>query len=118
METKWFERLLQAAVIALAVAAVCQEMEKPKEERKWYGRVARFIPYDFRAPTLERVRNAYWNPYDHRLFTHPLFGIGWAVNFYALLDDLGLIGASPSEEDFLMPTRAIKDLIRESSAAD
>ncbi len=118
MDSKLFGRALVIAVAALALAAVFQELEKPEEERKWHGRVAGFIPYDFRLPTLARLRNAYWNPYEHRVLTPPLFGIGWAVNFYSLLENLGLIGTGLSEEDFLMPTQAIKDLLRESPSAD
>ena len=112
MESRWFARLLQVTVISLTMAAICQELEKPKEERSWHGRIACFVPYDFRLPTIERLKEAYWNPYDSRIFTPEAFGVGWAINFYALLERLSLIRqASISEEDFLMPTQKIKDLL-------
>jgi hypothetical protein len=111
MYSKWVTRILQVTVITITLAAICQEMEKPKEERRWHGKVAGFIPYDFRVPTLERLKEAYWNPYEKRILTPEVFGIGWAINFYSLLDNLGLIGSGVSEEDFLMPTQAIKDLL-------
>ena len=111
MNTKWFSRLIQVTVMALAMAAVCQELEKPKEERKWHGTIAGFVPYDFRIPTIEKFKEAYWNPYESRIFSPEVFGIGWAINFYALLERLRLIGQDVSEEDFLMPSERIKDLL-------
>ena len=37
MAKEWFIRAIQATVITVALAAVCQEMEKPAEERHWHG---------------------------------------------------------------------------------
>ena len=112
MNRGWFVRILQAATIALTLAAVCQELEKPKTERKWHGKVAGFIPYDFRLPTVDRIKEAYWNPYEHRIFTHRVFGIGWGVNLYSLLENLRIMSqADVSEESFLMPTESIKDIL-------
>jgi hypothetical protein len=45
--------------------------------------VADFVPYDFRMPTVERIRSAYWNP-DAPLLTSKAFGVGWAVNLGAI----------------------------------
>ena len=118
MSDKWVGRIIGAAVVALAMAAVFQELEKPKEERKWHGRVAGIIPYDFRTPTIERFLESYWNPYERRVFTPEVFGIGWAINFYTLLENLGVVKSGISEEDFLMPTQAIKDLLREPTTAE
>ena len=114
MDMKWFTRIVQVTVIALTMAAICQELEKPKEERKWQGKVAGFVPYDFRLPTIERFKESYWNLYNSHIFTSEAFGIGWAINFYALLERLKLIGeAYISEEDFLMPTKSIKEVLAE-----
>ena len=114
MNRKWFTRTLQVTVIALTMAAICQELEKPKKERKWYGKIAGFIPYDFRLPTIERFKESYWNPYDSRVFTPEVFGIGWAVNFYNLLERLRRIGeAYISEEDFLMPSKSIREVLEQ-----
>ena len=116
MDREWFNRILQVTVVALTLAAVFQELEKPKEERHWHGKVGS-IPYDFRLPTLERFKASYWNPEDHRIFTHEVFGIGWAINFYALLDKLRIIReVYNSEEDYLMPTESIKEIIKHSVA--
>ena len=75
-------RLLRLAVIGLVVAAVATELSKPEEERTWHGRVWGAVPYDFRPPTWERIRAAYWNPDSNQLFSDRVFGVGWAVNFY------------------------------------
>jgi hypothetical protein len=68
----------------LILAALAQELAKPKAERTWTGRVLGFVPYDFRRPTLRRVKDAYWNPDDDGLFTERVLGVGWAINFYRL----------------------------------
>ena len=112
MSREWFSRIVQVTVIALAMAAICQELEKPREERTWHGKIARYIPYDFRLPTIERFKESYWNPYHSRIFTPEVFGVGWAINFYALFERLRIIReATVSEEDFLMPTQSIKEVL-------
>jgi hypothetical protein len=40
------------------------------------------VPYDFRPPTWDRIRDAYWNPRSDRLFSDRVFGVGWAVNLH------------------------------------
>jgi hypothetical protein len=75
-------RLLRLAVFGLVVAAVATELSKPESERTGHGRVWGVVPYDFRPPTWERIRSAYWNPESDRLFSDRVFGVGWAVNLY------------------------------------
>ena len=82
-------RLLRLAVFGLVVVAVATELAKPEAERTWQGKVFGVVPYDFRPPTWQRIRDAYWNPDSNRLFSDRVFGVGWAVNLYqakALLD--------------------------------
>ncbi len=105
-------------MITLALAAICQELEKPEEERKWHGKIAGFIPYDFRIPTRKRLKEAYWNPMERRVFTPEVFGIGWAINFYRLLENIGVIEQDVSEESFLMPTESIKKVLEQAQPAD
>ena len=62
-------------------AAVATELQKPPDERTWNGEILGLIPYDFRPPTIERLRSRWWNPADPRLFTPRAFGVGWDVNF-------------------------------------
>jgi hypothetical protein len=73
-------RLARAAGIALLGAAIVTELRKPSAERTWHGRLAGFVPYDLRPPTAGRVRAAWWNPDEPRIFTDRVFGVGWAVN--------------------------------------
>jgi hypothetical protein len=75
-------RLVRLATFALVAAAVATELAKPAEERTWQGRVIGVVPYDFRPPTWQRIREAYWNPESDRLFSDRVFGVGWAVNLY------------------------------------
>lgn len=69
-----------AAGAGLVVAALATELRKPSRTRTWHGRVAGFVPYDFRRPTLSRVKARWWNPRDRRILTPRVFGVGWAVN--------------------------------------
>ena len=71
---------IKLATAALVAAAVVQELRKPSSERTWHGRVAGFVPYDFRPPTVERARSRWWNPDEPRLFVPQVFGVGWTVN--------------------------------------
>ncbi len=118
MNTNCFTRMIQATAITLILLAVCQEIEKPKEERKWHGTVAGLIPYDFRLPTIEKFREAYWNPYESRIFAPEVFGVGWAINFYALLERLSLFRQGISEEDFLMPGPHMKEVLTHALEAE
>ena len=111
MYTKWLNRVIQVTAITVTLMAICQELEKPREERKWHGKVAGFIPYEFRPPTGARLKETYWDPYG-RVFSPQVFGIGWTINFYALLENLGIIKPGMSEENFLMPNKSIKEVLK------
>lgn len=112
MNRKYLNRIIEVAVLSLAIAAVCQELEKPREEREWHGKIAGFVPYDFRLPTREKFKESYWNPANGRIFTPEVFGIGWAINFFALLEKLRVIRESYlSEADFLMPSQFMRELL-------
>ena len=94
-------RAIRLAVVGLVVAAVATELTKPEEERTWHGRVGGIVPYDFRPPTWDRIRNAYWNPDSDHLFSDRVFGVGWAVNLYrakVLLEEVfdRLMGSPPA----------------------
>jgi hypothetical protein len=74
-------RLLRLLTFALFGAAVATEAAKPPEEREGFGSVGGVVPYDFRAPTFERIKERMWNPDDDRIFVPAIFGVGWTVNF-------------------------------------
>ena len=59
---------------AALIAAIYQELRKPPAERTWHGKVGGVIPYDFRIPSVERVRAAYWDPDSDRVFTDQVLG--------------------------------------------
>jgi len=80
-------RLIRTAVLLLAAAALAQELGKPEAERTWHGRVLG-VPYDFRWPTWQRIRDAYWNPGDPRILTDQVVGVGWSVNIAQLIPRL------------------------------
>jgi hypothetical protein len=68
----------------LVGAALYDQLRMQPEQRTWQGQIAG-IPYDFRRPTLERLRERLWNPDSSSILTPKAFGVGWDINFYALL---------------------------------
>ena len=52
--------------------------------------VKQFLGMPMRWDRKNMFKN-YWNPSDSRLFPPKYFGIGWSVNFHAVLNELGLI---------------------------
>lgn len=76
------------ALAVIGAIAVVQELRKPPDERTWHGKVSDLVPYDFRLPTVERVRLTYWNP-DGPFLSGKAFGVGWAFNFGALTKLVG-----------------------------
>ncbi|MBI2324554.1 MAG: hypothetical protein HYY42_06200 [Chloroflexi bacterium] len=81
-------RTIRTLAWVALIAAVYQELKKPPAERTWHGKVGGLIPYDFRIPTVERVRSAYWDPTSNTVFTDRVVGVGWAVNIPALIRKL------------------------------
>jgi hypothetical protein len=93
-------RLARFVTVGLVVAAVASELAKPAPERTWQGKVFGLVPYDFRPPTWQRIRDAYWNPQSDHLFSDRVFGVGWAINLYrakTLMEEgyARLMGAAP-----------------------
>jgi hypothetical protein len=73
---------LLAAV--LAIAAVIKELRLPKEERAWHGALGGFVPYDFRMPSVGKIKATFWNP-DGSIVVNRVFGVGWTINFGAVV---------------------------------
>jgi hypothetical protein len=69
----------------LVVLAIRDQLRLPPEERTWHGSVAGIVPYDFRLPTVERLRATFWNKDTSRILVPQAFGVGWTINFYPLL---------------------------------
>lgn len=73
-------RPLRVLAVAVTVAAVVRELRLPRDVRTWHGTVAGLVPYDFRMPTLERMRERLWSPQSRRLLMPTVFGVGWTLN--------------------------------------
>jgi len=93
---KWLARIISAALV---VAAIGKELSKPASERTWTGKVASFVPYDFRRPTFTRAQERLWAPDNPHLLTPQVFGVGWTVNFGRVISLLRARGASSGQAD-------------------
>jgi len=82
--------LLRMAVVGAVAGALYTELRKPPSQRTWNGKLLGFVPYDFRLPSLEQLRSAYWNPRSPKVFSDRPLGVGWAVNIPTLLRRLGV----------------------------
>ncbi len=112
MNRRKIYRAVQITAAVLVTIAIVQEISKPGYRRTWHGKVF-FIPYDFRLPTWDRVKETYWNPYEPHVFVPMIFGLGWTVNFYSLLENLGFFQhRGLSEESFLMPNKRMRQILR------
>lgn len=112
MNRRTVYRAIQVTAAVLVVLAIAQELSKPREKRTWHGKVL-LVPYDFRFPTLEKVRETYWNPYETHILVPMVFGLGWTINFYALFENLGFFQRPGlSEESFLLPNKRMRQILR------
>lgn len=75
--------LWRCVLAIIGIVAVVQELRKPPQKRTWHGRVADLVPYDFRKPTMDRVRETYWNP-EGPVISGKVWGVGWAPNVGAV----------------------------------
>ena len=82
--------LIRTAIIGSLLGALYVELRKPPEQRTWHGRLLGVVPYDFRVPSLDRLRQAYWNPHSPKLFTDRPLGVGWSVNIPTALRRIGV----------------------------
>jgi hypothetical protein len=82
--------LVRMAALAAVAGAIYTELRKPPAERTWNGKLLGLVPYDFRIPSIERLRQAYWNPRSPKLFTDRPLGVGWSVNIPTALRRLGV----------------------------
>ena len=74
-------------IAGLAAAAVGQELVKEPAERTWKGKVAG-IPYNFNLPEWSSIAAEYWNPESDHIFTPHVIGMGWGINFAAVVSRL------------------------------
>ena len=79
------QKVVRLITLAVAVAAVAKELRKPADERTWNGALG-FVPYDFRIPTLARVKERMWDPEGAHLISPRVFGVGWTLNVGRLVE--------------------------------
>jgi hypothetical protein len=56
----------------------------PREEEPRTGTFLG-VPYDWRRPTVARIKDRWWNPDEPRLIVSRAFGWGYAINLARLL---------------------------------
>ena len=74
-----------SGIAVLMGLAIREQLQLPPEERTWHGTLYG-IPYDFRRPTIERLREAFWNKKTAQVLVPQVFGMGWSINFYPLIN--------------------------------
>ena len=79
-------KLLKVAATATLVATAVHAYREGQTHGTYHC-----IPFDFRFPTVDRVRERLWNPDDPRVITPTIFGAGWSVNLYQAGRQMGLI---------------------------
>ncbi len=87
------QNLWRCALLMVGVVAVVQELRKPDDQRTWQGKVAGFVPYDFRKPTVERAKETYWNP-TGSIMSPRMWGVGWSPNFAAMKRKVSTLASS------------------------
>ena len=78
------------ALLLVIGSLVVWELRKPADQRTWHGEIAGVVPYDILPPTLDRIRNSWWNPESERLLTPQVFGLGWSINVGRVARRIGL----------------------------
>jgi len=79
-QRRGLQQLIRLATFGLFIAATTKELRQPADNRTWHGVVAGFVPYDFRLPSVARVRERIWDPEGEHLVNPQVFGVGWTVN--------------------------------------
>jgi hypothetical protein len=99
-------KLIRTLAWLTFAAAIYQELRRPPEARTWNGKVAGVVPYDFRVPTIDRLREAYWDPENDQVFSEKVFGVGWAVNIPVAARRLSEIVSQYAESSGALRRRA------------
>jgi len=85
---KRIRRLVNLLSFALIATSIATELSKPPGQRTWCGELFGIFPYDWRIPTLGRVRSTVWDRNNPRLLVPTVFGVGWTINLYPLFHTL------------------------------
>jgi len=74
--------------VGLVAAAVVTELRKPAGQRNWQGQVAGVVPYNFRLPGRSGARPTAESGDHDKVLVPRRFGVGWSVNFPAVVRNL------------------------------
>ncbi len=85
--------------VALTVGAAVYAVRSGQPVGRFIG-----VPYDFRVPTADRIRDRLWNENDDRIFTPMVFGAGWSINFFRLVEKFRADNAAADDVDLPPPT--------------
>jgi hypothetical protein len=77
--------IVMIGITVLMGLAIREQLQMPKDKRTWHGTLFN-IPYDFRMPTIERLRETFWNKNTARVLVPQFYGMGWSINFYPLIN--------------------------------
>ena len=78
---RWF---ITGVATGLTAAAIGQELQKEPQDRTWKGTVAG-VPYNFNLPEWRDIAGEYWNSSSDEILTPRVMGLGWGLNFAALV---------------------------------
>jgi hypothetical protein len=78
---RWF---VFGIVAGLSAAAIGEELKQSPEHRAWRGTVAG-VPYNFRLDEWSTIAKEYWDPTSNSILTPHAVGLGWGVNFAAVV---------------------------------
>ncbi|MDA1348259.1 MAG: DUF5808 domain-containing protein [Chloroflexi bacterium] len=85
--------MMKIATSVFTVAVVVHAVTSKKSHGRFLG-----VPFEFRFPTLKRVRKRWWNREDPRMFTPHVFGVGWSLNLYQVRERLSPAEPAPEAE--------------------
>lgn len=85
--------------VGLVVAAVVTELRKPAGQRNWQGQVAGVVPYNFRPAVGSGTRPEPGPGKRDKVLVPRSFGVGWSVNFPAVVRNLQGRRVSPGEQN-------------------
>jgi hypothetical protein len=88
VEVKGVRGWITLGGVALVAACLARELARPPAERTWHGSLFGLVPYDFRPPTLARLRATLWDPANPHLLVPTAFGAGWSLNLARLRSSL------------------------------
>ncbi len=71
------------ALITVVTGLLAAGRMSQRQGRQPYGRIAG-VPYDFRPPSMDRLKESIWAPDDPHLLKPHSFGVGYSLNLGAV----------------------------------